>query len=44
MTALVDKGRATAVICLHSCKAFGMVVHPILKPKLEAYWFKVWNS
>ena len=42
--ALVDKGRATDIICLELCKTFDSVVHNRLVCQLESCRFEEWTS
>jgi len=44
VTALVDKGRATDIICLDLNKAFDTVLHDILVPRLKSHGLVLWTT
>jgi len=41
---LVDKGRATDIVCLDLCKAFNTVLHDVLVSKLEGHGIDRWTT
>ena len=43
-TVLVDRGRATEIVCLDLCKAFDTVLHDVLVSKLEGNGFDRWTT
>jgi len=44
VTALMDKGQATDIICLALCKAFDTVPHDVLVSKLEGHGSDRWTT
>ena len=44
VTVLVDKGRASDIICLDLCKVYDTVLHNILVAKLEKNGFEEWTT
>jgi len=44
VTTLVDKGRATDIICLDCCKAFDTILHDVLVSKLEGHGVDRWTT
>jgi len=44
VTELVDKGWATDIVYLDSCKAFDIVPHDVLVSTLEAHGFDRWTT
>jgi len=44
VTALVDKGRASDIICLDMCRAFGTIPHSILASKMGRHGYDGWTT